>query len=132
MVCRKLKALLELLCCDGPCSCDELVTQAMHCRSTRIEKLLERLVAQGERIMSAIGDFAVKQKGFNDRMDAALAGLASDVAILNATIAELQNTSGAITPEDQALLDQLESWGDAFAAKLEALDSLTPPVPPIG
>jgi len=82
--------------------------------------------------MSAIGDFAVKQKGFNDRMDAALAGLASDVAILNATIAELQNTSGAITPEDQALLDQLESWGDAFAAKLEALDSLTPPVPPIG
>jgi hypothetical protein len=82
--------------------------------------------------MSAISDFATRQRSFNDRMDAAVEGLTGDVAELNRKIQELQNTSGAITPEDQALLDSLEERGNAIAAKLEALDGMNPPVPPVG
>ncbi len=86
---------------------------------------------QTERtIMSAISDFAAKQKAFNDRQDTAVSGLTADVEALNKKIEELQNSPGAITPEDQALLNDLETRGDAITAKLEALDALTPPVPP--
>lgn len=82
--------------------------------------------------MSAISDFAAKQQQFNSRMDAAVDGLTQDVATMNAKILELQNTSGAITPEDQALLDELQARGEAISAKLEALDGMTPPAPPAG
>ena len=82
--------------------------------------------------MSAISDFAAKQLAFNDRMNNAIAGLVGDVATLNAKIEELQNSAGTITPEDQALLNELEVAGDVMAAKLEALDNLTPPTPPVG
>jgi hypothetical protein len=82
-------------------------------------------------IMSAISDFSAKQKEFNDRIDAAVTGLESDVQLLNEKIDELQNTPGTITPEDQALLDELQARGATIAEKLEALDSLTPPKPPV-
>lgn len=94
--------------------------------------------------MSAIADFAAKQKQFNDRQATAidgavqsLQGLTDDVAALNKKIDELQNSPGSITPEDQALLDDLQSQGDnvaqkaeALATALQALDSQTPPTPP--
>lgn len=83
------------------------------------------------RIMSAISDFASKQNSFNDRIDSAVTGLQGDVAALNAKITELQNSPGTVTPEDQALLDALQSRGETIAAKLEALDALTPPTPPV-
>jgi len=51
---------------------------------------------------------------------------------LNDKITELQNSQGQITPGDQALLDDLQVAGNVLADKLEALDNLTPPVPPIG
>ncbi len=96
------------------------------------------------RLMSAISDFAAKQKAFNDRQAAAIdslvtstEGLTGDVKALNDKITELQNSPGAITPEDQALLDDLQTQGEATAAKVEgvatalsALDSQTPPVVP--
>ena len=82
--------------------------------------------------MSAISDFAAKQLAFNDRMNNAIAGLVGDVQMLNDAIAALQASAGAITPEDQALLNELEVAGDIMAAKLEALDNLTPPTPPVG
>lgn len=79
------------------------------------------------KIMSAISEFAAKQKAHNDRIDTAVAGLTEDVAELNRKIEELQNNPGTITPEDQALLDEIETRSDGIAAKLEALDALTPP-----
>lgn len=82
--------------------------------------------------MSAISEFSAKQNAHNDRVDAAINGVATDVKFLQDTIEKLQGTPGAITPEDQALLDQLEARADATAAKLEALDALTPPAPPVG
>lgn len=85
-----------------------------------------------QTIMSAISDFATKQNAFNARLDTAIAGVTSDVAALNAKIEELQNTPGAITPEDQALLDEIETRSDAITTKMEALDALTPPAVPSG
>lgn len=83
-----------------------------------------------KRIMSAISKFAAEQKTFNDRIDTAITGLGEDIKALNDKITELQNSPGAITPEDQALLDDLQARGDVIATKLEALDALTPPKPP--
>lgn len=80
--------------------------------------------------MSAISDFAAKQTDYNNRLSAAIDGVAADVASLNAKIEELQNTPGPISPEDQALLDQLQAQGEVIASRLEAVDNLTPPVPP--
>ena len=96
-----------------------------------IETMLWHLHAQGEKLMSAISDFAAKQNQFNDRLSAAIDGVAADVASLNAKIEELQNTPGTITPEDQAILDALQAQGEAIASRLEAVDSLTPPTPPV-
>ena len=98
------------------------------------------------KIMSVISDFAAKQAAFNkrqgDAVDAAVAsvtGLSTDIQALADKITELQNSPGAITPEDQALLNEAETQGDALAAKVEALsnslsalDALNPPAPPVG
>jgi len=97
-----------------------------------------------KNIMSAFSDFAAKQKTFNDRQSAAIesiatsvTGLTGDVKSLNDKITELQNSPGTITPEDQALLDDLQAQGEAAATKAEgvaaavkALDDQTPPVVP--
>lgn len=79
------------------------------------------------KIMSKISDFAAKQNAFNDRLDAAITGLQGDIKTLNDAIQKLQTSQGQITPEDQALLDQIEARADGIATKLEALDNLTPP-----
>ena len=79
------------------------------------------------KIMSKISEFADRQNAFNDKMDVAITGVTGDVKTLNDLIAELQATQGAITAEDQALLDQIEVRAVAITTKLEALDALTPP-----
>lgn len=82
--------------------------------------------------MSAVSDYVAKQKTYNDRMSTAVDGVATDVDTLNKKIAELQSTQGQITPEDQALLDEIQAQGEALATKLEALDQVTPPpAPPV-
>lgn len=88
------------------------------------------LVFRLEKLMSAISDFAAAQRQFNTRLGAAIDGVAADVASLNAKIEELQNTVGDISEEDQALLDELQAQGEAIAARLEAVDALTPPAVP--
>lgn len=84
-----------------------------------------------KRIMSAISDFAAAQAAFNDRIDEAVAGLTGDIQSLNDKITELQNTPSDVTPEDQQLLDDIQQRSEAIAAKLEALDALTPPATPV-
>ena len=98
-----------------------------------------------EQIMTAISDFAAKQNAFNaaigadiDALVTSTNGLTDDVAALNAKIAALQASPGAITPEDQKTLDDLTAAGvalqlktDTAAAKIAALDAQTPPTPPV-
>ena len=95
-------------------------------------RLLHALTNQGAEIMSAISDFAAKQKAFNDRTGAAIDGIVSDIQALNDKIQELQNSAGTVTPEDQALIDDLVAKGDALAQRAEALDNMNPPSPPAG
>ncbi len=92
--------------------------------------LLIHLIHNQNLIMSAISDFAAKQDAHNAAIDAAIAGLSTDIDTLNAEIKTLQGSAGAITPEDQATLDRLDAAGQAAADKLTALDALTPPTVP--
>lgn len=80
--------------------------------------------------MTAIATFAAAQAVFNDRQDAAITALQTDVQGLNDIIAALQNSPGAITAEDQASLDAIQARSQAITDKLEALDALTPPKAP--
>lgn len=91
---------------------------------------IQNLAQQIQQLMSIISDFATKQNTFNDRIDAAIADLQGDVKNLTDQIVALQNSGGAITPEDQALLDGLQSRASGIADKLDALDALTPPTVP--
>jgi len=91
---------------------------------------LDALITIGRQIMSAISDFVTKQKAFNLRQDAAVANILGDLKTLNDKIEALQNSAGTITPEDQALLDEIEAHSDTITTNLEALDAQTPPVPP--
>jgi len=93
--------------------------------------LLRELKTQGEKLMSAISDFADKMKVHNDKVDAAVSGLTDDVKSLKDQITALQNSQGQITPADQALLDGIEAKAQAVSDKLEALDALTPPPLPV-
>lgn len=80
--------------------------------------------------MSKISEFVDRQNAFHAKQDAAHEDLAGDIKFLTDKIAELQNSPGEITPEDQAGLDALEARTAAATAKLEALAALTPPTPP--
>jgi len=94
--------------------------------------------------MATVKEYVAQQKAFNDRQGAAIDGavasvtaLTADVQALNDKITELQNSQGGVTPEDQALINDLETQGDAVATRLEgvasalaALDAQTPPVVP--
>lgn len=94
------------------------------------QTILHRIEQKVNNIMSKISDFAAAQTAFQDRLDTAVAGLTQDVQTLNDKITELQNSSGEITPEDQALLDAIQERSSVIATKLEALDTLTPPPAP--
>ena len=83
-----------------------------------------------EQIMSAISDFNDKLQGFFNRQDTAIADLQSDVKNLDDQIAQLKAQLGTVTPADQALLDGIVARVSAVSDKLDALDSLTPPVAP--
>lgn len=80
-----------------------------------------------KKIMSAISDFAAAQSEFFNRVDTAVAGLQTDVTELKTLIEQLQSSAGQISPEDQALLDQLQTRANTIASNLEALDAMTPP-----
>lgn len=80
--------------------------------------------------MSAISDAAAKLNAVFDRVDAAAANLQGDVKFLQDTIAALQASQGTVTPEDQALIDALETRAGLIAANVETLAAITPDQPP--
>jgi len=81
-------------------------------------------------IMSKISEFGEVQKAFNVRLATAIDGVTADIQVLNDLIVQLQNTAGEVTPEDQAILDELTAAAAAAVARAEALDALTPPAVP--
>lgn len=85
----------------------------------------------GKKLMSGISEFAAKQNAFNDRIDTAVSEVKMDVEYLQATIEKLQNNPGPISSDDQKLLDDLQARTEGVVNKLEALDAMTPPPPPV-
>lgn len=77
-----------------------------------IQKAVDALMAYIASIGADIDDLVAKIKTLND------------------TIAQLQATQGQLTPEDQALLDNIQAQGKALADKADAADGKTPPPPP--
>jgi hypothetical protein len=106
------------------------ITDELDCVKVIQSETLDNVRKTRNTIMSAISDFATAQNAFNDQIDTAVAGLTGDIAALNAKINELQNSPGAITPADQALLDAIQSRAAGVATKLTALDDLTAPAIP--
>lgn len=95
------------------------------------KRALAHLIQLGERTMSAITDFVTKQKEYNDRQAAALAGLTQDLKTVKDQLTSIQNSPGSLSAEDQAALDEVLKASEALTTKLEALDSETPPTPPV-
>lgn len=112
----------------------KIVLHVVHHLGPALERKLDwglnALLRKGDRIMTAIAEFSEQMKAFFDRQDAAVSDLQADVKFLKDKIAELQNSPGEITPEDQALLDALEERANATAGRLEALSQETPPAVP--
>lgn len=86
----------------------------------------------GDKIMLAIETFATSVNQAFDKLGLAVEGVSGDVAALKAEIEKLQSTPGTLSPEDQALLDSIQTRANDVANKLAALDSLTEqaPTPP--
>jgi len=95
--------------------------------------------------MSAISDYAAAVNSAFDSISTqtdglvnSIAGIATDVGWLKSKIEELQNNPGTITPEDQALLDAIQTRANLLATKIQDAsasaktldDSTTPPAPP--
>jgi len=122
----------------------ELITQRHQREHDHNQAILKRLAEIERNIMSKITEFAAAQKAFNERQATAIdkvvtsvEGITGDLKTLNDKIEALQNSQGEVTPEDQVLLDELQTAGSELATKLEtvstaleALDAQTPPTPP--
>jgi hypothetical protein len=80
-----------------------------------LEELVGRILAQGERIMSAISELAAAQDAAFGRMNTALEGIRADLQFL-------KDHQGELSPEDAATVDRLKANADAMAAAMESLD----------
>lgn len=81
-------------------------------------------------IMSAISDYAAKQKEYNDRISTGLGNIAGDIAEIKRKLEEMQNNPGPISAEDQALLDGLLADAERMASRVTEIDDMTPPAVP--
>lgn len=89
-------------------------------RSNNNQAILNRLAEMENRIMSAISDWVTK---VGPKLDSIQIGIDA----IQALVEQLQNSPGAITPEDQVLLDQIETKVDALGTDANSIP--TPPTP---
>jgi len=94
-------------------------TAEVHCNE-KIHNILNKLNSMEHKIMTQISDFQVAMDGF-------LANLKADIQALNDKITALQNSPGALSPADQASLDEVQ----AAAKALSDSASNPPVVPPV-
>ncbi len=91
----------------------------------------KRLVSTSIRkIMTKVSDSIGRQNARLDKIEQAVTGITGDVTQLKDLVRQLQSTQGEITPEDQALLDQIEARTEALSQRLEALDAENPEAAP--
>lgn len=80
--------------------------------------------------MSALTDYADRVKGYAQTVNAGVDGLGEDIQSLKDLIAQIQNSPGPISAEDQTALNDAETLLAAAADRVKALDDTTPPVAP--
>lgn len=94
-----------------------------------IDRLETKQIERFKIMAEAISSFAARVNTSFDKIGASVDGLVGDVDTLKKKIEELQNSSGSITPEDQALLDAIEARANTVGDKLAALDAATENAP---
>lgn len=90
-----------------------------------IDRMLRNLLTLGNQTMTVITDAATAVKEDFARMEVAFTGISGDIALLIEKLEDL-----AVSPEDQAALDEVVAMAEALAVKFEGLDALNPPVEP--
>lgn len=78
------------------------------------------------KIMSKITEAADATKAALARANASITGIQADVSDLKAKIEALNNSSGSLSAEDQAALDDIQAQANALADKVQAIDDETP------
>ncbi len=110
------------------------VVAAIVANNATLQQVLSKvsvIQSQGEKIMSAIGDFITASTTFMDTMEAGIDGIAGDVTGLKDDIAALQASLGeSPTPEQIAAMQALTVRQTALATKTNDLDAQTPPKAP--
>lgn len=95
------------------------------------KKLYVLIKQMGDKIMSAIQDFAKKQNEYNEQMDLHLNALKADFDLLNQKIFELQDSPMEISDTDKEVLETLSLYAKGVVDRLRDLDELTPPAIPV-
>lgn len=84
------------------------------------------------KITDALKNLEAQQNQYNTRHDVAVENLREDITFLSSEVTRLQGTQGELTPEDQGIVDGIESRLKGSVEKVEALAALHPPViPPV-
>lgn len=92
---------------------------------------VQTLIEGQRKIMSQISVFSDAMKVYQDRQDAAVAAVQTEVDNLEKQIAAFQNSPGSLSSADQAFLDGVQARASTVADKLDSLAALTPPVVPV-
>jgi cell division protein FtsB len=94
----------------------------------RIE-LLE--ITMSNTVHVAIAAYAASQTAFNQQLSDGLDEIKAGVVTLEQKITELQASDGSISDEDQATLDSLSTSVAALKSKVDDINNLNPPAPPV-
>ena len=79
--------------------------------------------------MEAIQQFSARVAAAFGRIGTSIDGIHSDITQLKQLITDLQNSPGAISPEDQAALDVIETLATSLETRVSALDAETGTAP---
>lgn len=98
------------------------------CPATKqdIEELKELINVMANNLK----DFIAEQQAFETTVDAAVTALIAQAKTDAETIKTLQNSPGTFSPQDQGLVDTLESSNKSLTTKLAALNNAQTPVAP--
>lgn len=95
-------------------------------RLDRIEQRLANLEKKGTDLMDKIQEFAAQEQANDDKLDAALNAIASELKTQNDTIQQLKDSLGQISPESQVLLTAVLARSAGLVEKANAIQNPPP------
>lgn len=90
-------------------------------------RFFELLINQKEQIMTKVQETADRMEALFAEQKAGLEDIQGDIKFLTDKIAEIQNSPGTLSPEDQAALDAMEAKAAEVTNNIKTLASQTPP-----